>query len=400
MGKLLKKSILFLVLWGGIFSVIRFTAWAITIEECESKLSQKQISLSEAQECESLLGKLYQETGEKKRTLQNEIGRFNTAMAITSAKIVKTNSEIEALEKEILSLATKIDKLDISLDQLTKVLIRRIAETYKKGRQESVALFFSSSDFAEFISRYKYLKVVQVNDRKIMVQMEDVRTNFEDQKTVKEQKQTELETAKKKLESQKNLLVQQKADKENLLKITQNNEIKYQQLLTASRQEIEAIQGIIAGKGEETEVGRVNQGSRIASVITGASACSTGTHLHFQVTEGTNVKDPFSYLKNINLIDDSGGDPHAASGSWDWPLNEPIRFTQGFGTNTSAIRSKIVWYSFHTGIDIVSEDRTVKAVKSGTLYQGGIACGGGTLRYVRVRHDEANLDTYYLHVNY
>lgn len=401
MKKLLQRRIplvLFLAL--GLFWVLRLTVLAITVEECESKLSQKQISLDEAKECESLLDKLYQETGEQKRSLQGEISRFNTAIAITSTKIIKTTGEIDGLEKEIVSLAGKIGKLDVSLNQLSKILIKRISETYKKGRLEPIALFFSSKDFSEFISRYKYLRVMQSNDRKIMVQMEDVRTNFADQKTVKEQKQTDLEAAKNKLESQKKLIAQQRLDKENLLKITQNNELKYQQLLTASRQEIEAIQGIIAGKGDETEVGKVNQGNKIATIITGASPCSTGTHLHFQVAEGSDVKNPFSYLRNIALTDDSGGDPYTGSGSWDWPLNEPIQFNQGFGSNTSAIRSKIVWYTFHTGIDITADDRTVKSVKNGTLYRGSIACGSGTLRYVRVKHEEANLDTYYLHVNY
>lgn len=401
MKKLLQRRIplvLFLVL--GLFFVFRLAVLAMTVEECESKLNQKQISLEEAKECESLLDKLYQETGEQKRSLQGEISRFNTAIAITSTKIIKTTGEIEGLEKEIVALAGKIGKLDVSLDQLSKILIKRIAETYKKGQLEPITLLFSSKDFTEFVSRYKYLRVMQINDRKIMMQMEDVRTNFEDQKTVKEQKQADLEAAKKKLESQKKLIAQQRADKENLLKITQNNELKYQQLLTASRQEIEAIQGIIAGRGEETEVGKINQGNKIATIITGASACSTGTHLHFQIAEGTDIKNPFNYLRNVSLIDDSGGDPHAATGSWDWPLNEPIKFNQGFGSNTSAIRSKIVWYTFHTGIDITADDRTVKSVKNGTLYRGSIACGSGTLRYVRVKHDEANLDTYYLHVNY
>jgi murein DD-endopeptidase MepM/ murein hydrolase activator NlpD len=212
--------------------------------------------------------------------------------------------------------------------------------------------------------------------------------------------QKELADLKVVLEKQKTTLVQQIADRKRLLKETEGKEANYERIIEITRAELEAIQGIVAGKGIETEVGKVKQGERIANVIIGASPCSTGTHLHFQVTEGGEMKNPLLLLRNINLIDDSGGDPHNASGSWDWPLNEPIKFNQGYGANTSAIRSKIVGYSFHTGIDIGSGDSTVKAVKSGTLYKGGIACGKSTLRYVRVRHDDADADTYYLHVNY
>jgi len=389
---------LFILVFSLVFP-LKFS-WGITREECESKLGKKELDLGQLKECENILNNLLQETTTQKRTIEGEIKRFNTAIAITTAKILTTIKEIENLEKEIASLTAKIGRLDLSLDQLSEILARRITETYKKGKVDFVSLFLSSQNFADFISRFKYLRVVQLHDRSLMIQMETARTNFEDQKTLKEEKQEELEAAQKKLESQKNLLAQQKVDKERLLKESQANELRYQNLLSASRAEIVAIQGIIAGKGQETEVGKVDQGAVIANIIAGVSACSTGTHLHFQVAEGTDVKNPFSYLRNISLIDDSGGDLHDGSGNWDWPLNEPIRFNQGFGPNTSAIRARLVWYDSHTGIDITSDDRVVKVVKAGTLYRGAIGCGGGTLRYVRVHHDEGNLDTYYLHVNY
>ena len=385
-----------------LFFLIAFPSlvWAITLEECEQKLEKGELSLDQAHECEGLLDELYLKAGEQRRTLQGEIGKFNTTIALTTTKIYQTVSQIKTLEAEIKSLLGKIGQLDLSLDQISQILLKRIAETYKKGKIEPVTLLFSSQDFADFVSRFKYLQIIQHHDRQLMIQLENVRTNYEDQKNLKEQRQQELEAAKQKLETQKNLLDQQKADKENLLKLTQNNELRYQELLASTRAEIEAIQGIVAGKGEETEAGQVGEGSRIATIITGASACSTGTHLHFEVREGGSVKNPFSYLRNISLVDQSGGDPYAATGSWNWPLNEPIKFNQGYGANTAAIRARIVWYDFHTGIDIVSDDRAVKASKSGTLYRGSIGCGGGTLRYVRVDHQDSGIDTFYVHVNY
>jgi len=397
MPNFFKKLLFGLIVFLFVFSV---NSLAITQEECERKIGKKELNLDEAKECEKILNDLYLKTGEQRRTLQGEIAKFNAAINLTTTRIYTTSKQIEELEKEIADLTGKIDRLDVSLDQVSQILIKRVAETYKKGKIEPLTLLFSSKDFSEFVARWKYLRVMQAHDRKLMLQLESVRTNYEDQKNLKEEKQAELEAAKKKLESQKALLSQQKADKENLLKITQNNEVRYQQLLAATRAEIEAIQGIIAGKGTETEVGKVNQGATIASIITGASACSTGTHLHFEIREGGEVRNPFNYLKNVNLIDDSGGDSHNATGSWEWPLNEPIKFNQGYGSGTAAIRSRTVWYNFHTGIDISSEDRVVKAVKPGTLYRGSISCGGGVLRYVRVKHDEGNIDTYYLHVNY
>jgi peptidoglycan hydrolase CwlO-like protein len=375
-------------------------SYGISLQDCEQKVGTGELSLPDLNECDTRFNDVLKGVSTQRRSLEQEVKRFNTAIIITTTRILTTIKEIENLEKEIASLSAKIGQLDLSLDEVSEILAKRIQQTYKKGRLDSVSLFLSSQNFTDFLSRFKYLKVTQLHDRKLMIQMETARTTFEDQKTLKEKKQEELETAQKKLESQKTLLTQQKVDKDRLLKETQSNEARYQNLLASSRAEIEAIQGIIAGQGQETEAGKISQGQRIATVISGASACSTGTHLHFQVAEGNAVKNPFDYLRNIGMEDNSGGDPHDGRGSWDWPLNEPIKFNQGFGANTSAIRAGFLWYNFHTGIDISSSDRVVKAVKSGALYQGAIACGNGTLRYVRVDHDDSNLDTYYLHVNY
>jgi hypothetical protein len=126
-------------------------------------------------------------------------------------------------------------------------LIKRIVETYKKGKIDPLALLFSSKDFSEFVSRYKYLRVIQLHDRKLMIQTETVRRNYEDQKNLKEEKQAQLEGLKKKLESQKILLDQQKSQKETFLEITKNDERRFQQLLAAARAQLEKFKGFTRG---------------------------------------------------------------------------------------------------------------------------------------------------------
>lgn len=373
---------------------------AITSEECMKKVGKEDLSSTDLAQCEALLDELYQQAGNQKRTLQSELGRLDSAIKITAAKIASTNKDIAKLEGQIAELTDKIAKLDISLNRISEILIKRIGETYKRAKNNPLTIFLSSHGFSEFVGRYKYLRVTQAHDRELLLQMETARTNYEDQKKLKEKKQEELKDLQEKLTRQKALLAQQKADRERLLTETKSNELRYQQLLAETRAELEAIQAIVAGQGDESPAGNVNQGDHVALIIRGASACSTGTHLHFEIRDGEIVKNPLSYLRNVDLIDYSGGDPRSGSGDWDWPLSQPIRFNQGFGEGTSAIRSGVVWYKFHTGIDLNADDLGVKAVKSGALYRGVVACGGGMLRYVHVKHDGSNLNTYYLHVNY
>jgi len=397
-----KFTVIFFVTLVFIFLVQK--VFAISESECDNNWEDH------IDECVSLWGGLRDQANQKTVSLKTELVRINTSIAITTARIFQNAQEIKKLEGEIESLTDKIGQLDVSLNSLSEILAKRIAETYKKGKVDFVNLFLSSQNFADFISRFKYLKVVQLHDRSLMLQMETARTNFDDQKTLKEQKQQELEVAKKKNESLKITLDQQKKVKELLLKETQNSERRYQQLINQAIAEQIAIKGILAGQGSCSEVTDVSEGQRIASLIQGSSCNSSGTHLHFMVVQDNNTQNPFNYLKGgVDYKNCSGSscggadcDPFNPSGGWNWPIDGQITLNQGYG-KTWAIDHTWVGrvYQFHNGIDIIGSSLEVKAVKSGKLsrcvFVGSSSC---SLPYVKVDHTEGNLETLYLHVNY
>ena len=397
-----KFTVIFFVTLVFIFLVQK--VFAISESECDNNCEDH------IDECVSLWGGLRDQANQKTVSLKTELVRINTSIAITTARIFQNAQEIKKLEGEIESLTDKIGQLDVSLNSLSEILAKRIAETYKKGKVDFVNLFLSSQNFADFISRFKYLKVVQLHDRSLMLQMETARTNFDDQKTLKEQKQQELEVAKKKNESLKITLDQQKKAKELLLKETQNSERRYQQLINQAIAEQIAIKGILAGQGSCSEVTDVSEGQRIASLIQGSSCNSSGTHLHFMVVQDNNTQNPFNYLKGgVDYKNCSGSscggadcDPFNPSGGWNWPIDGQITLNQGYG-KTWAIDHTWVGrvYQFHNGIDIIGSSLEVKAVKSGKLsrcvFVGSSSC---SLPYVKVDHTEGNLETLYLHVNY
>lgn len=339
-------------------------------------------------EISELEGKL-DELSKKKTTLASQISYMEGQVKVTALKISQT-------EEQIKMLTEKIGRLEVSLEHLATLLNRRIVETYKKADIDTLALFFSSGRFSDFINRYKYLKVIQANDRKLIYAMETTRINYDDQRK-------EEEALKEKLEKQQNLLARQKRDKEYLLTVTKSDEKRYQEILATKRAEQQAILAILAGEGDVAEIGPVAAGETIATYISGASACSTGTHLHFEVQVSGQHQNPANYLKNTSINFEENVAQFTPSGSWDWPIIEPVRVTQEYG-ETFWTRLGGLWYTFHTGIDIVSGSydspgpKTVKAVQDGTLYRGSVPCGGKTLKYARV--DQADgIQTFYVHVN-
>lgn len=349
-----------------------------------------------------------EESRGKQKTLASAINLITNQMNLTIAQIAKAEEQMRVLETEIDELSKKIILLDKDLDQTVSIMNARVEETYKRMHMPSLYLLIVSNKFANFFSNLNYIKTVQAHDKEVLYAMEQARLNYDQQKQLKEKKQEEAEKLKTYLQGQKRMLDQQKAAKQDLLTITKNDEKKYQDLLAQARAEFEAIQAIIAGRGDEEKVKDVKAGEAIASVIQGASCNSNGTHLHFTVAQKGIALNPFNYLRETDHDNCSGpgdcseGDPFNPSGSWDWPLSPKIRMNQGFGS-TWAVRNTWVGqiYSMHNGIDIIGSASTVKAVTDGTLYRGSYGGSGGCrLRYVRLEHKDSDLETYYLHVNY
>ncbi|HVF69544.1 MAG TPA: hypothetical protein VNA13_03185 [Xanthomonadales bacterium] len=332
-------------------------------------------------------------------TLKAQIGVMDNQVKLTEYRIDSTKQQITDLTLDIDSATKRVNNLENSLSDVSRVLINRIVTTYEVGGIEPIHVLVSSSDISDLIKRANYLKIVQAHDKKLMYNAQQARNDYENQKNIFEDKKKKIVGLKDQLESYTKQLDIDKENKEKLLTQTKGSEATYQALLAETKAEYEAIQGIVSGRGNEGETGPVSQGEMIATVKQGASCNSSGTHLHFTVSRGGSTENPFNHLKGIDHSNNAG-DPFNPSGSWDWPINPTIQFHQGYG-NTGFAQSGASFYSFHNGIDISGSSSVVKAVKAGTLFQGSYTGNGGCrLNYVRVHHTDDGLDTFYLHVNY
>lgn len=337
-------------------------------------------------------------------TLGNMISIMNGQIVVQQLQVDKTKLEIAKLQSQIQDLGIRIDGLNVSLDSLTNVLIQRVNANYRRSQSNPLNILIVSNTVSSFFTRYKYLQIAQRHTQQIMKQAETQKVTFDHEKTLKELAQVEVNKKKVQLLAQEASLAKQRADQQLLLQQTKNDEARYQQELAKTLAEQAAIESLIAGNGDEQRVREVNQGDQIATVIPGASVCSTGQHLHFEVVIGNMNHDPANFLKPIDGIiwnNDPDG-PFPFTGSWDWPLNNAAKINQGYGMTWYARVRRAYGGAPHTGIDMFSkspDDYSVKAVKSGTLYRGSIHCGYGRLRYVKVDHHDGK-STFYLHVNY
>ncbi len=317
-----------------------------------------------------------QELQGQAQTLTNQIASYDSQIELNTLKIEQTQDQIT-------TLTSKINILENSLQKRSALLEKQIRQTYKRGPIEAWQVLLSSDNVSQAIEGFKYLQIVQGNNRKFLHETQVVQTTYSSQKQL-------VEDTKKRLEEQKQALAALRQERDNLLKQTQNNEANYQHQLEQARLELEAIEkALVSGKNE----GPVKAGDPIAVMgNSGYPSCSTGKHLHFEVRRDDSWVNAEEFVKNIT---DKNG-LNIGSGNWNWPLNGAIEVTQRYGKTPYSYRYA---YSggIHTGIDMVSDDEVIHAPADGTLYSSNQKCGSSDLHIKYIDHGNG-LKTLYLHV--
>ncbi|MCD6225704.1 C39 family peptidase [bacterium] len=208
----------------------------------EEKIKQLQEQIEE-------YSRRLEELGKKKASLANEIARMDSQIKLTSLKIQQTQASISLLEEQIKELSGKISELNSSLDTLSLIFLNRVVATYKSRRISPLAILLSSRNFADFYRRWQYFRILQLNDRRVMVSLEETRSSYDKQKKEREEKQEELERLKATLKAQKRSLEEQKESKRRLLEVTKNDEGRYQKLLAQAKAELNALRSFALSRG-------------------------------------------------------------------------------------------------------------------------------------------------------
>lgn len=410
------KSILSLLLI--LLTLTVFFHFSVVAQESSAESDQDKISdlEDEIKKYEEKLEKLQN----REESLAKEIEYADGQIYLTELRIQSSIANLRVKEAQILKLAgdiedlrVRIEKLEKSIDYQEMLLGQRMRARYKNYESSPIMVVFGASTLNSLVQKTEYLKVLGIEDRRLMDQMGKTKTAYGQQKDLYEEtkeKEEELKqqivVEKANLEGYQTQLENQKYEKEKLLELTQNDEAKYQKLLEEARRELNQILGAVSVlKGMDGE--KVEKGDVIG--IQGNTGYSSGDHLHFGVyryssfeeIDGwnwyySNYVNPKEVLKKKDVYWNTGcespGTKTVGSGDWSWPLSNPT-ISQGFGNTCWS--SRLYGGKPHPAYDMYGAyGSPVYAVNDGTAYTCRNCLGDGG-NGVFIFHDDDYMTIYW-----
>lgn len=210
---------------------------------------------------QELQGKI-SELQSQEKSLSSQIKIADNQIALSELKIADAQEKIKSLKGDIEITKGKISGLETDIDKTSKAFVGRAVGVYRVGSIDAWQALLSSGDINNFFSRLKYLKIVQLYDKKNIFAAEQARVNYSNQQEILVDKKKEEEALNEKLQKFTDQLNQDKITKKKLLSETQGSEANFQKLLSQAKAQLAGFT-------------RFTQSQGGASILSGQTKCDS-----------------------------------------------------------------------------------------------------------------------------
>ncbi len=214
------------------------------------ELTQEERAALEAQYAEleneiAAQQEIIKETQAKKNTLQGDVTLLNAQIKAAQAQIDAKNLQIKSLGIEIARKNVKIGELSERIARGQESLAAILRQTQMLDDYSVVAVALSSQDISSFFSDLDAFTSINTGLRDLFAQIRENKAQTETEKAALAQKQTETADAKFVVQTQQTKISSDKAEKQELLAITTNQETEYKKVLADRQAKAAAIRAAL-----------------------------------------------------------------------------------------------------------------------------------------------------------
>ena len=187
------------------------------IQQLEAEIKQYQDSIEETEETASTL------KGEIKR-LDNEIKKLNAGITLTQKRISKKELEIKELGKDIVAASDSIKDRQIILGKI-------LTHLNALENESAVEAMLKYNTIADFFGELEKIRAINEGVRQNHDELKILKSDLEGRKQKAEAAKRDLKNLQSDLLAQREIQKDARAEKNNLLAATKNQEALYQKLL-------------------------------------------------------------------------------------------------------------------------------------------------------------------------
>jgi murein hydrolase activator len=153
------------------------------------------------------------------RAIEEKESELNQQLKVIDLNVQKNEIQLQDLDK-------KVADLNKSIEQQKQIFALRLHGLYKLGRHSSQKILLSSKSYSDMIFRFKLIKLVAEEDRKMIFNFNNLKTELKKKGSELELVNQQLATLSENLFKTRQELKQKKFEKSNLLqKIQMEKEI-------------------------------------------------------------------------------------------------------------------------------------------------------------------------------
>jgi murein DD-endopeptidase MepM/ murein hydrolase activator NlpD len=196
---------------------------------------------------------------QEKRETQTRLGQLEAELNLLNSQLTKARADLDRLNSSIRQQQQKIDAqqrlveqkeqeiyaAELHLEQQTTHLENRLRAMYLNGAVSYLEVLFNSSGFADFISRFRFLRSIIESDTELVNEIKSTREQLAEDKVLLEKELASQVSRRKELEFARGQAVQEETRVRDMVSRQRSIETQMRTELAKIGTELKAI-------GEET----------------------------------------------------------------------------------------------------------------------------------------------------